>query len=197
MMLIENNKCIMVDLDNTLVNFTGMFFDYIKDNFGYDFDDKELKTYDFVPFFKLKGLNDDEIRKFFVKLYNEPHFYIDYLKLSDEYFNIMLLLDFYRKSGYVVELHTKCSTDVMIESKVELLKNKIGCDHFDILTLELIKGKEIINSTKKTHYDVIIDDSPSVVEFYLKENENGVVYLPFRNYNAYLLNKYGDRIKRF
>lgn len=190
-----NDKCVMVDLDNTLVDFTSMFFHYIKDNFGYDFDGKELKTYDFAPFFKSKGLEDEEIRKFFVKLYNEPHFYKDYLTTTPEYFHIMTLLNYYKKQGYDIELHTKCSTDVMIESKIELLKNKIGCEHFDILTLELIKGKEIITSTKKSHYGVIIDDSPSVVEHYLKENQEGIVYLPIRNYNLYLVNKYKERIR--
>ena len=66
--------------------------------------------------------------------------------------------------------------------------------NFDILTLELIKGKEIITSTKKSHYSVIIDDSPSVVEHYLKENQEGIVYLPIRNYNSYLVNKHQERI---
>lgn len=190
------NNCIMVDLDNTLVNFTQMFFDFIKNEFGYEFKEEDLKTYDFTPLFKTK-INDDKlISDFFYNLYKYPTFYQEYYKFTNEYNKIVDILSFYKKQNYDIELHTKCSTQIMVESKMKFLEehiiNKI-C--FDLISFDVVKGKEIITSTKNLYYDIIIDDSPFVVEYYLKNNKEGKVYLPVRKYNEFLLEKYPNRIE--
>lgn len=190
------NYNIMVDLDNTMVNFTQMFFNYIKDKFGYKFEENELNTYDFSVLFKSYGLNDVIIKNFFTLTYNDKNFYKDYYIFTNEYKKIIEILNFYKKQNYEIELHTKCSTDVMVDSKFNFIKDILCKDfQFDIITLELVEGKKIISSTKNTHYDLIIDDSPSIVEYYLDNNDKGKVLLPLRKYNEYLLEKYKNRIE--
>lgn len=186
---------IMVDLDNTLVNFTQMFFNFIKNKFGYDFNENDLDTYDFNVLFK-KQINDNIISSFYNELYQYPTFYQEYFKYTDEYEKITDILNFYKKQNYNIELHTKCSTQIMVESKMKFLEehiiNKIS---FDLISFDVVKGKEIITSTKNLYYDIIIDDSPFVVEYYLKNNKEGKVYLPVRKYNKFLLEKYPNQIE--
>ena len=192
----SNKQCIMVDLVNTLVNFTQMFFNFIKDNFGYNFNEEDLDTYDFNPLFK-KQINDKSvICSFFEALYNYKDFYSNYYILTKEYKKIVDIISFYKKQNFDIELHTKCSTQIMVESKLRFLEYHITNDIcFDFISLELVEGKSIITSTKNIYYDIIIDDSPSVVEYYLENNKTGKVYLPLRKYNSFLLEKYRNRIE--
>ena len=178
------NNCIMVDLDNTLVNFTNMFFKFIKNKFGYEFNENDLETYDFSILFKTKINDENIIKEFFDMLYEYSNFYNEYFKYTKEYQKIVDILKFYKKQNYTIELHTKCSTQIMVESKLRFLENHITDDIcFDMISLDLVKGKEIITSTKNIYYDFVIDDSPSVVEYYLENNRDGKVYLPLRKYN--------------
>lgn len=97
---------------------------------------------------------------------------------------------------YKIICHTKVSSEQMRKSKEEMFDSLLFKNIFDDIVIEYIQGKKVIFSTKDYHYDVIVDDSPYVIEDYLKNNKEGKVYLPVTEYNKFLLDKeeYKDRI---
>ena len=182
----------MVDLDNTLVDFTQMLFNHIERNYGYKFDKDEVIDYNFSNLFYRKGCTKEEIYKFFNSVYSDETLYTNQLILT-EYFNkIISIIQHYRNKGYNIVCHTKVSSKQMKKSKENLFNTKLK-SIFDNIIIEYIEGSSIITSTKDYHYDVIIDDSPFVVKDYLENNQDGLVLLPVTKYNKFLLELYSDR----
>ena len=188
-------KEIMVDLDNTLVNFTQMMFKYVEEKFGYHFEENELDDYDFSKLFYKKGCSKEEIYNFFNNLYKEENLYIERIIYTKEYNNIINIINDMRMKGYKITCHTKVSSIEMKKSKERMFEIFFK-DIFDEINIEFIEGKRVIYTTKDSHYDYIIDDSPYIIEDYLQNNKNGKVLLPLRNYNKFLLenSNYKDRI---
>ena len=189
-------KEIMVDLDNTLVNFTQMLFNHIEDNFGFIFREEQVLKYDFCDLFFRMGLNKLTVINIFNTLYQDETLYTDKCIKTKYYNQIVKLLRKYKKLGYKITCHTKVSSEEMKTSKEKYFKKNYR-NLFDNIIIDLIQGKEIIESTKDHHYDIIIDDSPFVVKNYLNNNPNGTVFLPVTKYNEFLLNdeNYSNRIQ--
>ena len=190
-----NMKEIMVDLDNTLVNFTQMMFNYVEEKFGYHFEENELDDYDFSKLFYRKGCSKEEIYNFFNNLYKEENLYTDHIIYTDEYNTIIDIIDDMRSKGYKIVCHTKVSSEEMKKSK-ELMFDSLFENVSDEINIEFIEGKKVIYTTKDNHYDYIIDDSPYIIEDYLQNNKIGKVLMPVRTYNKFLLDKheYKERI---
>ena len=188
-------KEIMVDLDNTLVNFTQMMFTFLEENFGYHFEENELDDYDFSKLFYRKGCSKEEIYNFFNSLYKTENLYTDHIIYTKEYNNIINIINDMRTKGYKIVCHTKVSSKEMKKSK-ELMFSSLFENVFDEINIEFIEGKKVIYTTKDNHYDYIIDDSPYIIEDYLQNNKIGKVLMPLRTYNKFLLekNEYKGRI---
>jgi hypothetical protein len=78
----------------------------------------------------------------------------------------------------------------MIVSKTNFIKQCqkeqiLDFSIFDKILFEL----ETDNYPKDTRmYDVIIDDSPKNIEYYLNNNKDGKVYMPLKPFNKHLHN---------
>jgi hypothetical protein len=198
----------MVDLDDTIVSFSEMFCDRwnqwvtlthgnyldpslrlrLEDITKYNYTDciyEFYKKHDasidyrFVSFFVDRFMNELFLD---ISLYNHPYLAKDCEKI----FNL-LNNDF---KDYHKVLHTKNSTLEMIVSKTNFIKQCqkeqiLDFSIFDRILLEL----ETDNYPKDTRmYDVIIDDSPKNIEYYLNNNKDGKVYMPLKPFNKHLHN---------
>lgn len=188
-------KRVMVDFDNTLVDFTRMFFKYIKDEFDIDIDKNENRDYDLSVILKEKGLDDEIIRKIFDKLWKERNFYQKYLEFLDTYTKTLTIIKRLKEKGYVPILITKVPSLEMAISKIKFFRSWKYKNLFDDIRTEIVADKNIVKSTKDTDYNIIIDDSPYIVENYCKNNEKGIVYMPVTSYNSFLLSKYPNQIR--
>ena len=187
---------IMIDLDNTLVNFTQMLFNHIEEKFGYHFEENDVVDYDFSVLFCKHGCSREEIYKFFESIYSDETLYTKQLVLSKYFDKILEYIKIWKDLDYKIVCHTKVSSDQMRKSKEEMFDRLLFKNVFDNIIIEYIQGKKVIFSTKDSHYDIIVDDSPYIIEDYLKNNKEGKVYLPVTEYNKFLLDKeeYKDRI---
>lgn len=188
-------KRVMVDFDNTLVDFTGMFFKYIKDEFDIDINKNENRDYDLSIILKEKGIDDEIIKKIFDKLWKERNFYQKYLEFLDTYIKTLTIVKRLKEKGYVPTLITKVPSLEMAISKIKFFRSWKYKDLFDDIRTEMVAGKNIVKSTKGTDYNIIIDDSPYIVENYCENNEKGIVYMPVTSYNSFLLSKYPNQIR--
>lgn len=189
------NKRVMVDFDNTLVDFTGMFFKYIKDEFNIDIDKNENQDYDLSVILREKDVDDETIRKIFDKLWKERNFYQKYAEFLDTYIKTLKIVKKLKEKGYISTLHTKVPSLEMAISKIKFFRSWKYKNLFDDIRTEMVVGKNIVKSTKDIDYNIIIDDSPYIVENYCKNNEKGIVYMPVTSYNSFLLSKYPNQIR--
>lgn len=201
-------KTIMVDLDDTIVSFSEMFCDrwnqwvtlnhvnYLDSSLRLRLED--ITEYNFTDsiykFYKKDYINTDYQCIFFIvdkfmnelfldtSLYNYPYLTKDCKKI----FN-MLYNDF---KDYHKVLHTKNSTLEMIVSKTNFIKQ---CQKEQILDFSIFD--KILFELETDHYpkdtrlyDVIIDDSPKNIEYYLNNNKDGIVYMPLKPFNKHLHN---------
>lgn len=208
-------KTVMVDLDDTIVSFSEMFCDrwnqwvtlnhvnyldpslrlrlenitqYNYTDCIYDFYKVKdtLMEYQFISCIVDKFMNELFLD---ISLYEHPY-------LTEECNKIFELLRTDFKNYYKV-LHTKNSTLEMIVSKTNFIKqcqkyhlNVVDFSIFDNIIFEL----ETNNYPKDTRiYDVIIDDSPKNIEYFLNINKDGKVYMPLKPFNKHLKDT-NDRI---
>lgn len=203
-------KTIMVDLDDTIVSFTEMFCDRwnqwislnrclsinpnlrlrLENIITYNYTDciyefyKEKDT--LAEYQHISSIVDKFMNELFLdaSLYERPYLTADCEKI----FNI--LKNEYH--DYHKILHTKNSTLEMIISKSNFIKQSqrynidvIDFSIFDKIIFEL----ETDNYPKDTRmYDVIIDDSPINIDYFLNNNKDGKVYMPLKPFNKHLHN---------
>lgn len=201
-------KTIMVDLDDTIVSFSEMFCDrwnqWVTLNHGnyldpslrlrleditkYNYTDciyelykkhDENMDYQYVSFIVDKFMNGLFLD---TSLYNHPYLTKDCEKIFNLLYNNF--------KDYHKVLHTKNSTLEMIVSKTNFIKQCqkeqiLDFSIFDKILFEL----ETDHFPKDTRlYDVIIDDSPKNIEYYLNNNKDGKVYMPLKPFNKHLHN---------
>ena len=205
------DKTIMIDLDDTLIDFTSMFLykaknlfyeghrDYIVSNnlsdevsnnwltrddiFNYDyrivFEQYYEKQFGFE---KETGRKDCELM--LNACFSDINFY-NCVILTPEFYRIMDYIKDKQKEGYKIILNTKVNSLTMVKSKVNMLESLKIDSSFDeiIFDVECTIG----HSEKPTHYDVMIDDSPKNIINYLNQNKKGIVLMPLRRWNKYLL----------
>lgn len=185
-------KTIMVDLDDTIVAFSEMFVNKcnslvskycdnaermkIEDIQEYSFANAFLKVFD--------GLTYTEYENFLNEIFEDISLYSSaiYTKESHKIFN---LLNLYKRKGYKTILNTKVSTYTMSMSKLAFFKNDKRFEIFDEIILDMERGE---HSPKPYNYDIMIDDAPHNIEYYLENNKEGLVYMPMRPWNE----KYKD-----
>jgi FMN phosphatase YigB (HAD superfamily) len=193
-----NKPTVMVDLDDTLVSFSEMFCDawnrYIRTRAQYfsgantTFTINDITEYSFLNslhnFYKNNKITGREYLDSFVdhflneilfvneSLYDNPY-------LTPEYHKIMKILwnDF---KGYKKILHTKVSSPEMMIAKAKLFKANKDFQIFDEIILDMERGE---HSPKPYNYDVMVDDAPHNIEYYLENNKKGLVYMPVRPWN--------------
>ena len=184
-------KTVMVDFDNTLVDFNFMFKKALSYYYNIDYTVYPILEYDLSKFLS-RWWRKEEIPEVFDQIFHCPDFYYP-LYLSPYFGNIIDKIKLYRDKGYKIILYSKCPNTLMKEAKTRAIQNVSLNKFFDEMILEITDG--LHKPLKPTDYQVIIDDSPSVIENYLQKNKRGKVYLPLWPYNEYLINKYPDRIQ--
>jgi hypothetical protein len=203
-------KTIMVDLDDTIVSFSEMFCDkwnqWVTLNHGNYLDSslrlrlENITQYNYTDciyeFYKKKDTLMEYqcisciVDKFMDELFLDTTLY-NHAYISKDCEKIFDLLE-NKYHDYIKVLHTKNSTLEMIVSKTNFIKqcqkyhlNVIDFSVFDKILFEL----ETDNYPKDTRmYDVIIDDSPKNIEYYLNNNKDGKVYMPLKPFNKHLHN---------
>ena len=198
---------VMVDLDDTLVSFSEMFCDrwnrYISQMAQYiPFYDRhktltlnDITEYNFLEslkkLYKYNNTVEHHFNKCVEELFADENLY-DNPYLTPEFYRIINLLqtDF---KNYKKVLNTKVSTPEMMISKAKLFKNNVYFQLFDEIIVDMEKGMN--HSPKPTHYDVMIDDAPTNIKNYLEMNHNGIVYMPVRKFNEYILDWECDRVR--
>lgn len=191
-------KTVMVDFDDTLVSFSEMFVNrinsYISKNKYFPYDRRlkieDIQNYDFYQGFKtlLDGSRLDS--KYLYNLYcnyifDDEHFY-DNAIFTPEYFSIMKIIQDYKNRDYKIILNTKCSSTQMIRSKANFIDSNEDFKIFDEFIIDMEKGAHM---PKNTHYNVMIDDAPHNIENYIKENPQGLLYMPLRPWNKQFMDK--------
>ena len=184
-------KTVMVDFDNTLVDFNFMFKKALSYYYNIDYTVYPILEYDLSKFLS-RWWNKEEIPEIFDQVFHYKDFYYP-LYLSPYFGNIIDKIKLYRDKGYKVILYSKCPNSLMKEAKTRAIQHVSLNKLFDEMILEITDG--LHKPLKPTDYQVIIDDSPSVIENYLQKNKRGKVYLPLCPYNEYLTSKYSDRIQ--
>ena len=184
-------KTVMVDFDNTLVDFNFMFKKVLSYYYNIDYTVYPILEYDLSKFLS-RWWSEEEIPEVFDQVFHYKDFYYP-LYLSPYFGNIIDKIKLYRDKGYKIVLYSKCPNSLMKEAKTRAIQNVSLNKLFDEMILEITDG--LHKPLKPTDYQVIIDDSPSVIENYLQKNKRGKVYLPLCPYNEYLINKYSDRIQ--
>lgn len=181
----------MVDFDNTLVDFNFMFKKALSYYYNMDYTVYPILEYDLSKFLS-RWWSEEEIPEIFDQVFHYKDFYYP-LYLSPYFGNIIDKIKLYRDKGYKIILYSKCPNTLMKEAKTRAIQNISLNKLFDEVILEITDG--LHKPLKPTDYQVIIDDSPTVIENYLQKNKRGKVYLPLCSYNEYLTNKYPDRIQ--
>ena len=184
-------KKLLLDYDNTICDFNQMLIkkwatlggEYTKFKFNYD----DIDEYSLINclckigYTKRKAI---ELLDNFWKvedLYQE--FYVE-AKYREKV--LRMLTELKTDKNLYIELNTLCNTFTMTNSKLKKLEE-------DTELLKLIDNIVIntcnnYNKFKKAiDYDIVIDDNPTYIEHYLKNNKSGVVFMPKWNYNEYLL----------
>ena len=205
------DKTIMIDLDDTLIDFTNMFLQRAKnlfyeghrnyiisnnlsdeissnwltrdDIFNYDYRIVFEQFYENqFGFEKETGRKDCELM--LNACFSDINFY-NYVILTPEFYRIMDYIKDKREEGYKIILNTKVNSLTMVKSKVNMLESLKLDASFDeiIFDVECTIG----HSEKPTHYDVMIDDSPKNIINYLNQNKKGIVMMPLRRWNKHLL----------
>lgn len=192
-------KTIMVDLDDTLVSFSEMFCDtwnrYIRTNARYftganhTFTIDDVCEYDFLKslkkFYENKGVKglysiDDFYEHCMYNIIFIDDTFYDNPYLTPEFHKIFnMLMKNYK--DYKKILHTKISTPEMMIAKAKLFKSNKQFDIFDEIIVDMEKGMN--HTPKPFNYDVMVDDAPHNIDYYLKNNPSGIVYMPLRKYN--------------
>lgn len=180
-------KTIMVDLDDTIVAFSEMFVNKCNSLVSKYYDNPErmkvedIKEYSFANAFlkAFEGLTYTDYENFVNEIFEDVTLYSSaiYTKESHKIFN---LLNLYKRDGYKVILNTKVSTYTMSMSKLSFFKNDKRFEIFDEIILDMERGE---HSPKPYNYDVMVDDAPHNIEYYLENNKKGLVYMPVRPWN--------------
>lgn len=207
-----SDRTVMVDLDDTLIDFTNMFLQRAKKLFYESHNDyiisnhlsddvssnwltrDDIFNYDyrivFEEYYKKQFDLDKEIGRkdceaFLNICFDDITFY-NYVLLTPEFDKIMDYIKEKQKEGYKIILNTKVNSLTMVKSKTNMLESLKLDTSFDeiIFDVECTIG----HSEKPTHYDVMIDDSPKNITNYLNKNEKGIVMMPLRKWNKHLLN---------
>lgn len=184
-------KTMMVDFDNTLVDFNFMFKKALSYYYNIDYTVYPILEYDLSKFLS-RWWSEEEIPEIFDQVFHYTDFYYP-LYLSPMFADIIDKIKLYKGKGYKIILYSKCPNTILYEAKKRALKDTMLGEKFDEIILEV--AGDLQQPLKPTDYQVIIDDSPSVIENYLQKNKRGKVYLPLWSYNEYLTNKYSNRIQ--
>lgn len=201
-------KTIMVDFDDTIVSLSEMFCDRWNQWVTLNHDDyldttlrlrlENITQYNYTDsiyeFYKKKDTLMEYqyissiVDKFMDKIFFDTTFY-DNSYLANDCNKIFELLRTDFKDYYKV-LHTKNASMNMIISKSNFIKKCqeekiVDFSIFDKILFEL----EMNDNPKDTNmYDVIIDDSPKNIEYFLNNNKDGKVYMPLKPFNKHLHN---------
>jgi 5'(3')-deoxyribonucleotidase len=207
-----SDRTVMIDFDDCLVDFTQSFLDrankWIKRNY-YIRDDSPIKSLtkddifdydyriDFIKYYTDNKLGSGEIARIdceelLKRCFSDVTFY-DNIMWCSEAKQIFDMIQLYKDKGYKIILNTKVNSLTMVSSKVNFMERTLLPVNFDEIIFDVEYG--IGHSEKPIHYDVMIDDSPKNIINYLNKNETGIVYMPVRKWNSYLLMKGIDRLK--
>ena len=181
----------MIDFDNTLVDFNFMFKKALSYYYNINYTVYPILEYDLSKFLS-RWWSEKEIPEVFEQVFHYKDFYYP-LYLSPMFADIIDKIKLYRDKGYKIILYSKCPNILMKEAKTRAIQDTMLGEKFDEIILEI--AGDLQQPLKPTDYQVIIDDSPSVIENYLQKNKRGKVYLPLWPYNEYLTSKYSDRIQ--
>lgn len=180
------SKKVLVDFDNTLVDFSHQFYKKIHEKYGFKLDPYDCLNYDYRHHWKSKNIDELAYLQFFDIWDSDEDFYLD-IQLIRNYNFIINQIKLLKENGYKIILDSKSPTDNMTNSKRKYIET-----HFTNMFDEVIIDGNL-KSYKSLDYDVIIEDNPSFIEHYLN-NTNGKVILAKWKYNDYLIKKYKDRI---
>lgn len=181
----------MVDLDDTMVSFSEMFINRLNSiiSTGFYPISKKRFTIDDFQSYSIVDLFKDTIdsrrtdieyicRKICNEIFSDVSFYKNPI-LTIEFPRIIEIIQQYKDECKVI-LNTKVSSMEMVISKANLFKELELTNLFDEIIIDYEKGE---HSPKLTTYDIMIDDAPHNIEQYLKENDNGIIYMPLRPWN--------------
>lgn len=207
-----SDRTVMVDLDDTLIDFTNMFLqrakklfyeshrDYIvSNNLSYDVSSNwltrdDIFNYDYRIVFeqyyeKQFGFDKETGRKdceaFLNACFDDITFY-NYVLLTPEFYKVLDYIKVKQDEGYKIILNTKLNSLTMVKSKTNMLESLKLDKCFDEIIFDV--ECRIGHSEKPHHYDIMIDDSPKNITNYLNKNEKGIVMMPLREWNKHLLN---------
>lgn len=189
-------KSLMIDLDDTLVSFTDMFVHKANKLISREIlyrherlNVSDFTTYDLKSGFEkhwknMNPANQTAIYNYcFTEIMKDEDLYDD-IQLTNDYDKIMDIAQKYKKVGYKIVLNTKVITKEMLMAKSKFIYSNIDLfKHFDNIVLDYETGKI---EPKPYYYDIMIDDSPKNIEYYLEKNKNGIVYIPRRCWNKHL-----------
>jgi len=188
-------KKIMVDLDDTLVSYSEMFINRANTVIGsyQEYPDiilkhEDIEDYDFEVLFNRKIPNDKIwytpktlLKKVIESVYTDESFYLNPIWTKECKTIFKMIMDWRINEDVHIELNTKVSTPEMIVAKSRLFKKDPRFNYFDNIIIDLDKGW--IHKSKRTDYDIMIDDSPTIIRNYLENNPNGKVIMPLRKWN--------------
>jgi len=183
-------KKVLLDYDNTICDFNKIMIEKWKvlpDLYQkYPFKYEDINLYSLQKCLQNLGYPEDVSYKLisdFWKVENlYQDFYFDMLCRSQ----IITLIKNLKANNYFIEMNTLCNSLEMANSKI--IRMKKDAELFELVDNFIINiMPEKYKFEKPIDYDIIIEDNPIYIERYLKENENGLVYMPLWTYNKYLL----------
>ena len=192
-------KRILLDIDDTLVSFSDMFCerwnryvsslnnDYKKFKVSID----DITEYDLMTslnnFYLSKNISTITLRPYFLNcmqqicddrdFYKNPYYTLEYERIIKYLSNL--------KEDCKIVLYTKVLSYDMIISKCNFLnENKVLNSLIDEVIFQYEKNKQ---EPKSYNYDIIIDDAPHNIKYFLENNPNGKVLMPLRQFNKHCL----------
>lgn len=189
-------KSLMIDLDDTLVSFTDLFVYKANKMISREkmykherLETSDFTTYDLKSGFEKhwKNMPPNNQQAIYTHCFNEimkDEDLYDDIQLSQDYDKIMDIAMKYKRNGYKIVLNTKVITKEMLIAKSKFIHENMNLfQGFDNIVLDYETG---VIEPKPYYYDVMIDDSPKNIEYYLEKNKTGMAYMPKRCWNKHL-----------
>lgn len=178
---------VLVDLDNTIVNFNKKFFDLIEKQTGHIINPYDSKTYNFEDYFDELGFSKNIQAEMFHIWDTEEDFYkdIEFLPVAEL---ILKQIEKLKERGFCIVLDSKSGAVYNKTSKEKFIREHLN-DKFDEINI-----CSNLNEFKSFDYKIVYEDNPAYIKAYLQMNPSGIVILSPWGYNKELLLRYPTNV---
>lgn len=181
-------KKILLDYDNTICNLSkGMFerWNNLKEFNKVFISLSDITEYNLVNCLHNRGYSIEEAKSMLDKFWKQKNIYQD--NYYDMFYKQIILsfLKRFKEDEYFIELNSLCPSKEFLISKIQRISEDGALlDVVDSININLFNGNP--NKLKSFDYDIIFEDNPIYIEEYLKNNTNGIVFMPLWKYNEHL-----------